>query len=210
VTYRIFMEIDRGITDKTAVCVYPWERPLLEEVHGSGATVVTIDQMCSKDGVVSVKAIKMPTSAPDQDGNERVPDKAPDLRAQLTAMTRVPRDTDPFNDLGAEWGRLLEKYGMHPTVAVPVAEKVFGTAQGFRRMVQPYRASEPPAVDPIYGQDADLDGDPAELDEDKAPADMSRDELKAALKSRGIAIKGNPSEDTLREMLTDAIAGFEA
>jgi hypothetical protein len=56
---RIFITIRRGITDATAVCVFPWEKPLIEEIHGGNATLVTIDQMCSKDGVKSVKRLKL-------------------------------------------------------------------------------------------------------------------------------------------------------
>lgn len=209
-TYRIFMTINRGMTDETAVCVFPWERPLLEEVHASGASVVTIDAMCSKDGIASVKPIKMPTSAPDQDGNERHPEKAPGLREQLEAMCRVKPDDDPFGDLATEWGRLLEKYGMHPDVQVPVAEKVFATMGQWRRMIQAYRGAKPPAVDPFYGDGEEVGEGEAELDQDKAPAEMTYEELKAACKSRGLEFKGNASRELLEELLTDAIAGAPA
>lgn len=200
-SYRIFMLINRGMTDETAVCVFPWEKPLLEEVHGAGAIPVTVDEMCSTKGVKNVRAIPMPTAS----AKERVVEKAPDLRQQLEAMVRVDPEVDPFEDLDQEYGRLIERYGMHPKVEMPIVEKVFGSTAAFKRMVQPYRGSKPPKFDPIDGveESGEL---PDDDDGDKAPVDMSRDELKAALKERGIQFNGNAKTDELVELLTEAIA----
>lgn len=191
--YRMFMTIQRGTMDKTAVCIFPWERPLLEEIHGGGAQVVTIDEMASTKGASKIVeiALKNPEA-----------EHAPSLRDQLIAMTRVARDENPFNNLDEEFNRLFDKYGKHPTVDMAVAEKVFGSAANFRRMVKDYRGDTPPKVDPLY-PDTEDDSD---LDDDRAPSEMTRDELKKALTDRGIDYAKNAPVEKLVDLLTEAIA----
>lgn len=207
-TYRIFCTVDRGMTDKTPVCVFPWEKALLQELHGGNVAEVSLDQLCSKEGVSSVRPIKLPSGGeretPEGDEKKTV-EKAPGMREQLGMMARVPRDEDPFQDLDAEYARLTERYGMHPDVAMSVVEKVFGKAPAFKRLVQPYRGSKPPAVDPIDGPGDDAFEQAAALD-DRAPADLEYTELKEACRARGIEFKGNAPRDELEEKLTDAIA----
>lgn len=204
-SYRIFMTINRGITDETPVCVYPWERPLLEEIHGAGAQPVSIEEMCSMKGVKSVAEIKLPSGGEREtpNGEQAKVERAPGLREQLVAMTRVAPENDPANDVDTEWGRLLERYGMHPKVEMPVVEKVYGSLPAFRKVVRAYRGSTPPRVDPIEGmEDA---GAAPDVSDELAPADMSVPQLKAALGARDIEYKKSAKREELEELLTNAI-----
>lgn len=206
-TYRIFATVDRGMTDKTPVCIFPWEKPLLAELHGGNVEIVTIDQLCSKDGIANVRQIKLPSGGERAtlDGDEKkAVEKAPNMREQFEAMAQVSRDADPFNDLDGEYSRLVDRYGMHPDVQIPIVEKVFGSVTQFKRIVQPYRGAKPPKVDPIEGGVEDHFSQPETLEEDKAPAEMTFSELQAACKARDINAKG--SREELEERLTDAIA----
>lgn len=196
--YRIFMTIQRGTMDKTAVCVFPWERPILEEIHGGGAQVVEIEQMASLKGaskVVTV-ALKNPKAK-----------LAPDLQAQLEAMSRVERAANPFNNLEEEFNRLAQKYGMHAEVKMPVVEKVFGSPANFRMIVQAYRTDTPPKQDPMYPE-TDIDDD-AQADTeaaDLAPSEMTATQLKAALDAREVKYAARASRDELEALLTEQLA----
>lgn len=193
--YRIFMTIQRGTMDKTAVCVFPWERPIIEEIHGGNAAVVSISEMASMQGASKIVTVEL-----------KNPDAklAPNLAQQLQAMTAVDRQSNPFNDLDAEFNRLIGKYGMHDKVPMPVAEKVFGTVSGFRLAVNAYRGDTPPKEDPLYPE-AHLEEGGFVEDGDRAPADMTREELKAALDLRGVAYARNATDDKLVELLTEQI-----
>lgn len=121
------MNIRRGITDATPVCVFPWEKPILEEIHGGNAEPVTIDEMCSMKGFVKATKIKLRHSK----------DYPPSLREQLLLMAEVQdEDEDPMQDLDAEFGRLANKYGMHPHLPIPMVEKVYGSPNHFKIAVQ--------------------------------------------------------------------------
>jgi hypothetical protein len=48
------------MTDKTAVCVFPWELDILALVHGQEIEEVTIDELCDmKQGAIKVEKIKL-------------------------------------------------------------------------------------------------------------------------------------------------------
>lgn len=157
---RIFMYISRGMTDKTAVCVFPWEKPLVEEIHGGQAVVVTIDEMCSKDGVAKVQDIRKVVRLPkrkDQDGKEMIAERGLNQREQLELMQKVAPEDNPMHDLEGEWGRMIEKYGPHPEVKTSVAEKVYGRVGNFRLCCRDFAAGRVPAFLADNDEDTDLD-----------------------------------------------------
>jgi len=116
VTQRVFAQVTRGMTDKTAVCVYPWEVRLLEAVHGQGVEVVSIDQMCDMGKTVRVENVKL----------NHTDHQAPSLRQQLIDMACVDPDSDPARDPESEYGRMAEKYGMDKEVPLPVVTRLYG------------------------------------------------------------------------------------
>lgn len=192
-TYRVFMTVGRGPMDKTAVCVFPWERELLEEIHGGGAEHKTIEELTTFKGVVSAKKLKLPIP-----GTGALP--AGDLKSQLRAMTIVPAEDDPAHDLSAEFVRLQEKYGMHPSVNMTVVEKVYGNAGNFSRAVRKYTGKKPPR-----GEEAEHDPRNDEIDESSI-AGMNGKELKAELRKREIPFDTNAKLDELRDLLKTVTA----
>src|SRR5262245_37629737 len=124
-SYRIFMTVNRGMTDATATCVFPWEQPLLQEVHGEAAQPVSIDEMCKIHGAKKVETVKLPISLK----MRKKAELPPDTRGQLEAMCKVARGDDPKFNIEAEYARLEGKYGMHPKINMTVVAKVFGSAR---------------------------------------------------------------------------------
>src|SRR5262245_52929872 len=106
---RVFMLVKRGLTDNTPICCFPWEKPLLESIHGGNAQEVSIDDLVGLNGAASVKQIALPRG----DANTEV---ALDARGQYEAMVEVTEDQNPMADPGQEWNRLIEKYGMDAEV----------------------------------------------------------------------------------------------
>lgn len=202
-SYRIFMTINRGMTDKTAVCVFPWEKPLLEEVHGSGAEEVSIEEMVDiKKGVAKVKPIKIKA---DRVGVSEAP---PLLKDQLQKMTVVDNEDDPKYDLDTEYGRLAEKYGMHPDVALPVVEKVYGSPTLFKQAVRPFLGTTPPPdeIDPTEARGARPRQEAGSEAPEKPIAEMGRNELKAFLHKHKIEFSAKASIDDLRDLAETALA----
>jgi hypothetical protein len=194
---RIFITIRRGITDATAVCVFPWEKPLIEEIHSGNATLVTIDQMCSKDGVKSVKKLKLHnTGRRDQDDKPMAPEYAPDTRAQLEAMTNVDPDNNPMDDPAGEYARMAEKYGMHPKIELTVVEKVFGNERTFRSCMRDFAAGRTPD---FLMED---DGEQGE----KIVAEMTAEELRVMLDGMGVKFPPKATRAKLEEIAVEAQA----
>lgn len=196
---RIFMMISRGITDKTAVCVWPWEKPLIEEIHGGQAILVSIDDMCSKEGVKSTKKIKLKEGRRDQDGNEMIPEYAPDLRAQLTQMTLPSEDNNPMDDPAAEYGRMLDKYGQHPDIKIAVVDKVFNNERMFRQAMRDFAAGRTP--------DFLMDDEGSEEESSIAISDMDPEQLREMLNKLGVKFPPKASRAKLEELALDAVAG---
>jgi len=199
-SYRIMATIRRGMTDATAVCVFPWELALMEEVHtGANASEVSIEEMSSLKGSVSVKPVKLKTE------RQQVADKALSLEEQLRAMCRVDAEDDPKLDLDTEYHRLAEKYGMHPEVNQPVVKVVYGTPAQFRLAVKPFLGSKPPKGD-IEETRAAREEQPAPEDEEKPIAEMTKAELQARLKKEKVDYPKGASLETLRDLLETATA----
>jgi hypothetical protein len=186
---RVFVTVDRGMTDKTSVCVYPWEIDVLMLVHGGAVKEISIDEMLHLDGAVKVEKQKLKKLA------ELKQTYAPDPRAQLEAMCYVDPDEDPCNDPAAEYNRLAEKYGMDKEVPFPCVTRVYGefTSGAFAAKLKQY-------ADERVERPAHLGEE-----ESKSPADMSREELRAQLKQMGIAFKVTESRDALAAKLEAAL-----
>lgn len=117
---RIFVTVTRGMTDKTAVCIFPWEKPILEQIHGGDVAEVSIEEMCSLKGAIKIEKNAHKRS----DGVQS--EAAPSLKEQLEAMVIVPEDEDPANDAAAEYSRLVDKYGLDKEIPLPVVTRVYG------------------------------------------------------------------------------------
>lgn len=186
---RIFINVRRGPMDATAVCVYPWEKPLLELVHGQDVQEVTIDEMSEvRDGVVKKEKVKFK-----YDG---VP--GPDLRQQLEGMAYVDPEEDPANDPGAEYGRLIDKYGMDKDMPIPVVTRVYGelNSGAFAKVLADFGKERSPTPMHLKAQGEGMA---------KAPSKMNVGELRAALSERGLKWKVTEGAEALREKLEGAL-----
>lgn len=188
-TTRIFLNVRRGVTDATAVCVYPWEKPLLELIHGQDCEEVSIERMSEiKDGVVRKEKVKFK-----YDGMP-----GPDLRQQLEAMAYVDAEEDPALDPAAEYNRLVDKYGMDKDMPVPVVTRVYGefNSGAFESVLKKHaeQRSEMPMHMKAKGEGLD-----------RAPEKMSVAELRDALRDRGIKYKVTDSREVLREKLEQVL-----
>lgn len=166
---RIFAVIERGMTDKTAVCVFPWELPILQLVHGGAVEEKSIDELCDLKGAVKVEKQKTKHS-------KVVP---PDLRAQYEIMAYVEPDEDPANDPGGEYERMANKYGMDKELPIACVTRVYGefTSGAFTRLLEEHREDRMPRPAALKARDEGLG---------KSPDQMSIGELREALKERGI------------------------
>lgn len=183
-TRRIFVTVSRGMTDKTAVCIFPWEKPILEQIHGGEVAEVSIEDLCDLKGPVKVEKNKDRLKR--QDGVESEP--PPDLRAQLEAMCAVDDEDDPVNDPEGEYGRLVDKYGMDKDVPLPVVTRVYGEfiSGAFAAALKQAAGSRKRAG--------------------KAPDEMSINELRSALRAEKIDFEPTATKDELRDLLTTATA----
>lgn len=179
---RVFMTVKRGMTDNTPVCVFPWEKPILEEIHGGDAVEVSIDEMCSLKGAVSVKKVKF---------KREEAQEGPGMREQFEAMLKVAPDKNPLADPESEFNRLIGKYGMHIDVQLPNVTKVFGSFGNFRSALRDYAKGRVP----------DFLDTSAPIDEEEKPlAEMTDAEVRKALKARGVEIPKKASREELDEL----------
>jgi hypothetical protein len=193
-SYRVPVTVDRGTMDKTLVWIYPWEKQLLEEVQRGEVTEHTLDEISSLAGASSVVPIKLPSGGQRETlkGGEFLPvETAPSLREQFEAMAKVDPSRDPINDPEGEWIRLLNVYGMHPTVPMSVAEKVYGNESRFKDALAQFAHSLGSVAEPNLT--------------DAEPADMSRQEIMRALKAQGIKFAITEKRDELEQKLVEAM-----
>lgn len=141
---KIFMLIQRGITDRTPVCVWPWEKPILEEIHGGNAVEVSLDELCDLRGAVKVEKQKTITRGLGLDGKQVRSEEVPSMRTQYEAMLQVDPDANPLDDPESEFMRLEATYGMHLRVNLSNAEKVYGSVGNFRRAMREYANGRTP------------------------------------------------------------------
>lgn len=194
---RVLATVDKGMTDKPLVCVFPWEISLLEVLHGDGSVEVhDIDTMSSPGAKAIVQRIKLKHSD----------HHAPDLREQLTAFCNtLPDGIEPFEDPRSEYNRMVAVYGMHPEVKQSVVENVYGRFESgaFAAMVkQVADAHNAEAVESEVGGEDTGGGD---LNIDEMPGAQLRDELA----KRQVVFKNNDALAGLRARLK-AIVALEA
>ena len=198
-TYRVFVNVNRGIMDSTAVCVFPWEVLLLEEIHGEQAQMTNPEEMSAIRGARSIKAIKMPY-------NEEADPVLP-LKEELIARQRVAPGDDPLHDPASEYERLVSLYGMDKELPMPVVKKVYGSPSQFAQSVKIFRkGSLPPANidDLIHG--VTEDGDDEEDLESAAPEALSLNQLRKRLKEMGVPVPNRAKRDDLVEILVEKMA----
>lgn len=188
-TTRVFLNVKRGMTDATAVCVYPWEIAILAHIHGQDIKEVSIDEMANvKEGVIRKEKIKFK-----YEGRP-----GPDLRQQLEAMAYVDPEEDPALDPAAEYGRLVDKYGMDADVKMPVVTLIYGQLDsgGFEKLLQDHVKTRAPKPTHLKAQDEGLE---------KAPNKMNVGELREALTARGIDWESSEGKKHLLEKLEGAL-----
>lgn len=180
---RVFMAINRGITDTPVVCVYPWEKPILEEIHGGNARLVPVSEILQPAAPgMTVKTVKFPQHKL-PDGRIVDPDPLPTPREHIERMLAVDDDDSPASNPEGEWGRLMERYGMHPEIKMTVVEKVFGNLREFRKVVKQCAAGKLP--------DFMFDGDAADEDDDDGDGleTLTTQQLRAKCDEAGIPYK---------------------
>jgi hypothetical protein len=197
-SYRIPVTVERGTMDSTLAWVFPWEVPLIEEVQRGEVRTLTLEEISSLAGAKEVKQMKLPSGGKrkrlNKDEFVDVP-FAPGLKEQFETMQKVDPENDPANDPEGEWNRLLNVYGMHPTVALPTVEKVYGNEANFKRALQQFRGKRPEAEEDLS---------------DKSPAEMTRPELMRALKERGVRYSFSAKRDDLEAQLIEEMSGSTA
>jgi hypothetical protein len=189
VTTRVFLKVKRGMTDATAVCVYPWEKRLLEMIHGQDVQEVSIDEMAEvKDGVVKVEMAKLNYSK----------FHGPNLRQQLEGMAYVDPESDPGLDPAGEYNRLAEKYGMDKELPMLVVERVYGQfdAGGFEKILAEAAQQTMPKPSHMKAVDEGLP---------KPPDQMKIGELRDALNERGVEYERTDGKKELRAKLEEAL-----
>lgn len=176
------------MTDKTPVCIYSWEKPILEQVHGGGVEEVTIEQMCDMKDAVKVEKAKIARAMP---SGEKA-DSAMSLRAQLEAMAEVDPENDPADDPAAEYSRLVDKYGMDKEIPLPVVTRVYGefNSGAFAAALKA----------------AALEGKPARAPEGKPVEKMGINEIRSALRDAGIEFDQTAGKAELADLLVTATA----
>jgi hypothetical protein len=188
-TIRVFLNVKRGMTDATAVCVYPWEKRLLEAVHGQDVQEVTIEQLSElKDGVIKKEKVKFK-----YEGRP-----GPDLRQQLEAMAYVDPEEDPTLDPAAEYGRLADKYGMDKDLPIPVVTRIYGEFESgaFEKVLADHAKERMPKPTHLKAADEGLL---------KAPNKMNVGELREALTARGVEWESSEGKKDLLEKLEGAL-----
>lgn len=188
-TARVFMLVRRGKMDATPVCVFPWEKPVLEHIHGQDVQEVSIDEMADqKDGVAKKERMRI--------GNKEL--VGPDLRQQLETMAYVDPEMDPALDPVSEYNRLGEKYGMDAEYPIPVVERIFGRfdSGGFEKVLAQHAKVKMAKPAHLKAEDEGLS---------KAPSKMNVGELREALTARGIDWESSEGKKDLVERLEGAL-----
>lgn len=187
-TTRIFLNVKRGTMDATAVCVYPWEKRLLEHIHGQEVEEVSIDEMSVVKGFIKKEKIKFK-----YDG---VP--GPDLRQQLECMIYVDPEEDPAMDPASEYGRLESVYGMDAEVKMAVVTVIYGhfDSGGFEKILQEFAKQK--STKPVHMK-------AASEGLQKAPNKMNVGELREALTARSIDWETSEGRKHLLEKLEGAL-----
>lgn len=186
---RVFVNVGRGMTDKTPACVYPWEIEILALVHGQEITEVSIEQMCSMPHDVKIEKQKLKKLS------QLKQKYAPDLRGQLELMAYVDPDEDPANDPAAEYNRMAEKYGPDKDFPVAVVERIYGqfSSGAFTAKLKEFAQDRTPR--------------PAVLDSQDDPdlSELTIAQLRSLAREKGIPFKATDRKVDLLEKLTNEV-----
>jgi hypothetical protein len=196
VSARVFALITRGMTDKTAVCVFPWELPILQLIHGGGVEEVQLEDLNNvNDGAMKIERLRFKKRA-EYPGH--IPAMPLDLRAQLEVMQWVDPDEDPANDPMAEYGRLAEKYGMDKELPLACVTRVYGefNSGAFEAKVKEFGKISLPKPTALRARDEGLG---------KSPNQMSVSELRIALSERAVEWTAKDNKQALVEKLSGAL-----
>lgn len=141
---KIFVKVNRGMTDATMRCIFPWEKRVLELVHGQDVQEVSIDELCSQKDVLKVEKIKL----------NHATEHAPDQRAQYEAMCEVDPEDDPADNPEGEYNRLVEQYGMDKDLPIPAVTRIYGelTSGAFAAALKEFKAQTPAKAGPTIAQ----------------------------------------------------------
>lgn len=191
---KVFLHVKRGPMDTTLVCVFPWEKPILEEIHGSNCQPVSIEKLCELPPGVTVKPVKLKKSV-GIDGKIMTPDKPLSQRQLYEKMLLVDEDENPLADIGNEWGRMMEVYGRHMEIPTTNVEKVYGSFRNFQSCVRTFAKGKTPEF--LMGDGAD-DG---AAEDDLPIAEMTDDQLREKLTQSGIKFAKNAKREELEDLL---------
>lgn len=186
---RICVVIERGMTDKTAKWVFPWERAILELIHGGNVEEKTIDELCKvKEGVVKVEKVK-------QKHSKVAP---PSLREQYELQAYVDPENDPVNDPVGEYERLANLYGMDKDLPIACVTRVYGefSSGAFTAALKEHAGDNAPRPKVLDSNDEHAGVDPSQL---------SREDLRKELSERGIKWLATDSRAALQEKLEAAL-----
>lgn len=186
---KVFMLVQRGLTDRTPVCVWPWEKPILEEIHGGNAQEVTLDELCDLKNPLKVKTIKLKNA---------VGGRMLTLREQFESMIKVDPDRNPLQDPEQEFDRLIGVYGRHLEVNLPNVMKVYGSIGNFRRAMRDYATGKTPDFLDVSG--------PIDVPGEKPTAQMTDAEIKAALKEKKVKVPAGADRGDLEELFAGVAA----
>jgi hypothetical protein len=184
---RVIATVDKGMTDKPMVCVFPWEIPLLEVIHGDGSVLVQeIDDLTDFGAKAIVQRIKL----------KHTEEHAPDLRQQLINFcNELPDGIEPFDDPRSEYDRMANVYGMHPEVKQSIVENVYGRydSGNFAKMVRS-------VADAHNAEEVESEGGTGKADPDAVDG-MSGADVREALAKREVSFKNNDAVVGLKRRL---------
>jgi hypothetical protein len=178
------------MTDKTAVCVFPWELQILQLVHADSVEEVTIDKLCDvKQGAIKVEKIKL----------KHTEHPAPGLREQYEIMAYVDPEEDPAKDprFGVRPAREQVRHGQGLPDAVHRAGVRALGAGNFKRALEEHADDVAPKPTYLKALDEGMT---------RSPQDMSVGELRRELKERGIKWSPREGQAELAKKLEGALA----
>jgi hypothetical protein len=178
VSTRIAVTIFRDMTSTTPRVIWAHEKPLLEEIHGEG------------------NVNEIPLDKLDEGYTASV---SPALLMHNKKQDRILKPSDSLGigfvftgDPAAEYQRLVEAYGKHPDIDMPVVEKVYGRLQGgaFTRLLGKPQMKDLPDQQ-LRSLIADY-GYPGDIDKDSTP------EEKKAHSAKVVALRDMPTAELLK------------
>lgn len=177
---QIIVHVRRGLTDNTAAMVYPWEVPILEIIHGEGNVVESDESDVETTAYMKRSPVNQPVDT---------------VLPLLNGAEEIREAYDPSRDIAGEYGRMINKYGMHPDNPLPVVEYVYGQLKTGQ--------FEAAVLDCM--PDSLREGREATLLADGGADGMSGAQVRTALDKRKIPFQRTASVTKLRKILNLAL-----